>query len=129
MTDPTPDPTPVVASVETSEAAPTPRFGLLSIVVAALFGLLYVYDLWEAISNLVELPVLYAALGLDAASLPWALLILGVALPPLVFGLALLVGRRRTVGVQSLLFVLGLAIVAGASLGIIAFEFALRPTI
>lgn len=129
MTDPTPDPTPVVGSVETPDTASTPRFGLVSIVVAALFGLLYVYDLWEAISNLVELPVLYAALGLDGVGLPWGLLILGVALPPVVFGLALLVGRRRTVGVQSLLFVLGLAIVAGASLGIIAFEFALRPTI
>jgi hypothetical protein len=129
MTDPTPEPTPVVASVETPEAVSTPRFGLLSIVVAALFGLLYVYDLWEAISNLVELPVLYAALGLDGVGLPWGPLILGVALPPVVFGLALLVGRRRTVGVQSLLFVLGLANVAGASLGIIAFEFALRPTI
>lgn len=127
MTDPTPDPTP---ELEPAEAGPTgARFGLLSIVVAALFGLLYVYDLWEAISNLVELPVLYAALGLDAASLPWGLLILGVVLPPAVFGLALFMGRRRTIGVQSLLFVLGLAIVAGASLGIIAFEFALRPTI
>lgn len=112
-------PTPAVAS--------SPRIRIGALVVAAVFALLYAYDIWEAISNLVEVPVLYAALGFDAASVPWVLLILGVVLPPVVFALALLVGRRRSLGMLALLLLLGLAIVAGASLGIIAFEAALRP--
>ncbi len=118
-----------VELVETSpeESAPTRhRFGIPSIIVATLFALLYAYDLFEAIANLVELPLVYAAYNLDAASIPWWLLIVGVLLPPVVFALALLVGRRQTVFGRAVILLLGLAVVAALSLGIIALEIALR---
>ena len=119
------------AVAEPVTPAPTAarRFGIVSIVIAALFGLLYVYDLWEAISNLVQLPLVYEAYGFDTAALPWWLLLVGVAIPPVVFGLALAAGRRRSVGVRALLLLLGLAVVAAASLGVIAAEIALRPAL
>jgi hypothetical protein len=115
-----------VAETSTPVPAPAHRFGIASIVIATLFGLLYVYDLWEAVSNLVQLPVVYEAYGLDMATFPWWLLLVGVAIPPVVFGLALAAGRRQSVGVRALLLLLGLAVVAAASLGVIAAEIALR---
>lgn len=118
-----------VAETDTAVTPARPRFGIVSIVIAALFGLLYVYDLWEAVSNLVQLPLVYEAYGFDTASLPWWLLIVGVMIPPVVFGLALVAGRRQSVGVRALLLLLGLAVVAGASLGVIAAEIALRPAL
>lgn len=118
-----------VAETAAPDPAPSRRFGPVSIVIAALFGLLYVYDLWEAVSNLVQLPTVYEAYGFDTAALPWWLLIVGVAIPPIVFGLALVAGRRRSVGVRALLLLLGLAVVAAASLGVIAAEIALRPAL
>lgn len=124
-----PDAAPETAADAAPESAVTTRFGILSIVIAALFGLFYVYDLWEAISNLVQLPLVYEAYGFDTAALPWWLLLVGVAIPPVIFALALAAGRRRSVGVRSLLLLLGLAVVAAASLGVIAAEIALRPAL
>lgn len=124
-----PDSADAVAETAPSVTPVRPRFGIASIIVAALFGLLYVYDLWEAVSNLVQLPLVYEAYGFDTAALPWWLLIVGVAIPPVVFGLALVAGRRQSIGVRALLLLLGLAVVAAASLGVIAAEIALRPAL
>lgn len=121
-TEPEPD-----TRVEPAETSPDrPRFGIPSIIIATLFALLYAYDLFEAIANLVELPLVYAAYNLDAASIPWWLLIVGVLLPPVVFGLALLLDRRQTVFGRAVILMLGLAVVAALSLGVIALEIALR---
>jgi hypothetical protein len=126
MTDDNPvvEPDKRVELVETSPKKP--RFGIPSVIIATLFALLYAYDLFEAIANLVELPLVYAAYNLDAASIPWWLLIVGVLLPPVVFALALLLGRRQTVFGRAVILLLGLAVVAGLSLGVIALEIALR---
>jgi len=113
-----------VEPVETSPARA--RFGIPSAIIAVVFALLYAYDLFEAIANLVELPLVYDAYNLDAASIPWWLLIAGVLLPPVVYALALLLGRRQTVFGRAVILLLGLAVVAALSLGVIALEVALR---
>lgn len=102
------------------------RYGWLSLVVAALFGLFYAYDVWEAIGNLFGVPAAYAALGLDTY-IPWWLLWVGVLVPPVVFALAVFVGRRRNVLERALIFVVGLAVVAGLTLAVIALGDALLP--
>jgi len=102
-------------------------YGLISIAVAAAFALFYAYDLWEAVSTLVSLPVFYEAYGLDATFVPWWLLWIGVLIPPVMFGVAFLVGRRQNVFGIALVFLVGLTIVAGLSLGIIALEQVMRP--
>jgi Kef-type K+ transport system membrane component KefB len=66
--------------------------------------------------------------GLDPASVPWWLLIAGVALIPVVFAIAMFLGLRRNALEQALIFVVGLSIVACGSLVIIAVEAALRPS-
>jgi hypothetical protein len=103
------------------------RYGWLSLVVAAIFGLFYAYDIWEAIGNLVALPGLYSALGLEPV--PWWLLIVGVLIPPAVFLVAFWIGRKHNIGAKALVFLLGLAVVACLSLGVLALEVVLRPAL
>lgn len=105
------------------------RYGWLSLVVAALFGLFYAYDLWEAVSNLVALPSYYDMAGIGSENVPWWLLWAGVIIPILVFVLAFVLGRRQNVFAKALIFLLGLAIVAGLSLDVLAAEGVLRPLV
>lgn len=102
-------------------------YGWLSIVVAALFGLLYAFDVWEAIGNMLNLPGFYEVLGLSPAGIPWWLLIVGVLAPIAVFAIAFLVGRRRNIGIRALVFLTGLAVSAGVALSVIALEEVIRP--
>lgn len=88
--------------------------------VAALFGLFYAYYLFDAIRSLIELPAQYELVGLSRADAPWALLVLGVVIPVVVFLAALIVGRRRSVGSQALIYLVGLGAVACLGLGVIA---------
>jgi len=104
------------------------RYGWLSLVVAALFGLFYAYDLWEALGNLFNLPVAYDALGIGGR-VPWALLWTGVLVPPLLFAIAFFVGRRRNVFAKALIFLVGLAVVAAFTLAILGVGDALLPAI
>lgn len=119
---------PIEAVVQDDAAeAKRGRYGWLSLVVAAFFGLFYAYEVWSAVSNLIALPGFYDALGLDPAAVPWWLLIVGLLMPPAGFLVAFWVGRRMHVGGKALIFLLGLAVVAGLSLTIEAFEAVLRP--
>ena len=112
---------------ETATPAPARHLGPLGITIAIIFGLVYAYDLWEAIAPMLDLPAFYTAVGLDPAAVPWWLLILGVAIIPIVFALALFVGLRRNALEKTLIFLVGLAVVACSSLVIIAVEAVIRP--
>lgn len=118
MTDQTP------ASTDTTRRPP---FGIASIVVAAFFGLFYAYDLWEAVSTFVDLPTFYRAFGYDVDQLPWWILVIMLVLPIVVYVIALLVGRRKPILERALILLVGLSLVAGMSLGLIALESILRP--
>lgn len=114
--------------VETIEARNrTLHYGLGSILVAVAFGLFYAYDLWEAVSNLIQLPAVYELYGLGGSFVPWWLLWLGVIIPFATFVLALLIGRKHNAFARAAIFLVGLAVVAGLSLGLIALEQVLRP--
>ena len=104
------------------------RYGWLSLVVAALFGLFYAYDLWEALGNLFNLPVAYNSLGIGDR-VPWLLLWTGVLVPPLAFAVAVIVGRRRNVFGKALIFLVGLAVVACLTLAVLAVGDALLPAL
>jgi len=92
------------------------RLGWVTIAVIVLFGLLYAYDVWEAVGNLLTLPPFY----LDQADVPWWLLIANLAVPVLVFGLALWLGWKRSLVSKVMLFAVGLAVVAVLTLDAIA---------
>ena len=89
-------------------------------IAAGLFGVVFAYYLADAVRSLVVLPAEYEALGLGREAAPWALLIAGVLIPPLVYAATLVLARRRSVGEAALVFAAGLATVACLSLGVIA---------
>jgi len=105
------------------------RYGWLSLVVAALFGLFYAYDVFEAVSNLIALPSFYDQAGFGSENVPWWILWIGVVIPIVVFIVAFVIGRRLNVGRKAVIFLLGLAVVAGLSVGVLALEDVLRPTL
>lgn len=101
------------------------RYGWLSLIVAALFGLFYAYDIWEAIGNLFGVPAAYS--GVFAKYVPWLLLWAGVLIPPVVFAVAVFVGRRRNVFARALIFLVGLAVVACLTLACLALADLILP--
>ena len=111
--------------VDDAAQASRGRYGWLSLTVAAFFGLVYAYFLWQAVSLLVQLPTNLAALGLGGSRIPWWLLIVGVFIPPVVFGVAAVAGRKQNVGRKAVLFVVGIAVVAGLGLSVIALTYIL----
>lgn len=110
------------AIADDAVAARAGRYGVPSMVVAGLFALLFAYDLWEAIGTAIALPASYELLGLDPATIPWWLLVIYILLPPVTFVLAILVGRRLTLGGRALVFLVALAVSAALSLGLIALQ-------
>jgi hypothetical protein len=116
---------------EQTDAAQTDARGtkrrILPIAVAILFGLFFAYDLFEAVTNLVELPAqigqaneFAADNGLQPIEVPWAILVANTALPIAAFAIAWWVGRRRSIGQQVLLYAVALAVVAALTLTLTA---------
>lgn len=107
MTD---QPTPVEKAIAEDDRKSTKgRLGWLSLTLAALFGLFYAYDVWEAVGNIVGVPKIYDSIGF-AASTPWALLIAALLFPLVIFTVVFLLGIRRNIGEKALLFLAGLAV-------------------
>lgn len=105
----------------TSSSAPatrstSPRW--LTVVVAALFGLFYAYDIWEAVGNLVGISAAASSLDTTLSGLGWTVLVSAILLPAIIFGVALWIGRRRSAGVLALLLLAGLALSAVLALDI-----------
>lgn len=111
------------------DAAVQPRsVRVVFLAVAIGFGLVYAYDLFEAISNTVgvvaqigDYNVLAEEVGVDAATVPWAILIANIALAPVMYTAAFLIGRRHSVPTAALVFVGGLAVIGALSLSLVAF--------
>ncbi|MHA6667454.1 hypothetical protein ACX3O0_01145 [Homoserinimonas sp. A447] len=103
------------------------RRRILPFAVAIVFGLLFAYDLFEAITNLVGLPAQIADAndfasenGLATIEVPWVILIANTVLPIAAFALAWWMGRRRSVAHQALLYLVALALVAAVTLTLTA---------
>lgn len=112
----------VEADVATSRSG---RIGWLSLAIAIPFGLFYVYDLFEAVSNVVGVTSqinLYnearAVVKLDPVPIPWGWLVIDVLLAPVVFTMAVIIGRKKAVLLRVLLFVIGLTLVAATTLSV-----------
>lgn len=98
----------------------------VGIIVA--FGAVYAWDVWEALGNLVGLAPFYEAFGI-ADSVPWVLLVAGVALPVVVFVAALWSWRYLDSVIERVsVLLLGWATVGAVSLSISALEQAWRAS-
>ncbi len=96
-------------AAETSARPATPLW--LAVVIAAVTGLFYAYDVWEAVGNLVGLNLYADSLGVGLTAYGVVVLIIGVVLPFLVYAIAFWLGRRRGPLGQLALFVVGYALV------------------
>jgi hypothetical protein len=101
------DPTRV--DVERPSVPATPLW--LAVTIAAVFGVVFAYDVWEAIGNLVGLNIYAGQLEVALTGYGVALLIVGVAVPFLVYATAFWLGRRRGPLAQVVLFLAGYALV------------------
>lgn len=111
---------------ERLEESLAPAGPLASVLVAAVFALLFGYGLFQALSNLVALPRIYETFGIAAAT-PWWALVVGVAIPPLSFLAAVLLGRGRTLVNRALILAAGLGTANAVALSLAAFVAALQP--
>jgi hypothetical protein len=97
-------------------SVPSPATPLwLAVTIAVVFGVLYAYDVWEAIGNLVGLSIYAGELEVGLTGYGVALLIAGVAVPLVVYATAFWLGRRRGPLAQVVLFLAGFALVQALS--------------
>lgn len=95
--------------------------GWLAATIAIVFGLVYAYSAWAGLGNLVGLNDTAQSLDTSLSGLGWGLLLAGVIVPIVVFGLAFWLGRRREAGPQALILLAGLCLVSAFSLDIFVF--------
>ena len=119
------DEAPTTPDAAPAEPAPRKRPGWLRLTVIVLFALLYAYDLFEAIADtfgVADQITRYnenaTLIGLNTVAIPWSVLVVNLLLPPVVFGLALLLARRRNLGVLAIVLLAGLGVVAAGSLSL-----------
>lgn len=110
-----------VEPVETATPAAKAPISWPRLAVAALFGLIYAYFVYQAIGNLIELPKSYDAIGLSN-SVPWVLLIIGLLVPLIVYVLAFAIGLRRRMLDQTVIFIMGIAVTAALGYTVVAIH-------
>ena len=93
----------------------------LAVTIAVIFGVLYAYDVWEAVRDLVGVSLMVGDLGVTLAGIGLALLIAALIVPLAVFVLAFWLGYRRGPLAQVLLFLTGYAVVQALTLDLGAF--------
>jgi len=100
----------------------------VTIIVLLLFAVLFALAEVTPVSNLVALPEFYEYFGIGDAT-PWALLVLGVAIPVVVYLVALFLGRGRPLFARTLIFTVSLATTFALEFGVMAFAAAFQPAI
>lgn len=93
------------------ESAEEPVSRLGAVAVAVVFAALTGWFLYQAAGNLINTPVAYENFGW-ADRVPWALLVLGVVLPVVLYAGALVVVRRQPLTNRVLVFTAALAATA-----------------
>lgn len=96
------------------------------ILIPIVFGVLFALGLVMPVSDLTALPTVYAAYGIGDA-VPWPLLVLAVALPPVLYVVALLLGRGRPPFSRALILTVALAASFALYFGIVALVGAIQP--
>lgn len=96
------------------------------ILIPVVFAVLFALALVGPVSNLAALPSVYEAYGIGDA-VPWPLLVLAVALPPVLYVAGLSLGRGRPPFERALVLTVALATSFALYFGIVALVGALQP--
>lgn len=103
-------------------AEPATRRPLASRIIAWVVGLavtaLYTVTVVGAVGNLIMMPQIGTSMGYGITPVGWFWLIFGVALPVVVFAVALLLGRKRAAVQRILLLATGIGLIAAVQLEI-----------
>lgn len=86
--------------------------------ILGIFGLLFAFDVWEAIGNFIGIYSQGLALGLVLTAGGWFFLLLGVFSPIVLFILAAILTKRMSMGRSLALFVVALMVSAVIALDI-----------
>ena len=85
---------------------------VLGILITGLYG----YTVVAGVGNLILLPQMGGAMGLGISPLGWFWLVFGVALPVIVYALALVIARRRRAALRILVLAAGICLVSAVQL-------------
>lgn len=85
-------------------------------VVGVVLAAMYAYLVIAGVGNLLGMSEMAGLMGFSLSGFGWFWLMFGIALPAVVFVLALLLGRRRRAGARVLMLAAGLALVAAIQL-------------
>lgn len=103
------------------------RYGWASIAIAIIFGLFYAYDLFSAISNVVGVTsqignynAQRAVVKLDPVAIPWVWLVVDLVAPPVLYAVAFILGRRRTIVERFVIFLIGFGALSALALSLVA---------
>lgn len=87
-------------------------------VILVFFGLLFAYDVWEAIGNFIGIYSQGLPFGLVLTVSGWVILLLAVFAPIILFVVATVFTRNKSAGFSLAVFVMGLTVSAVISLDI-----------
>lgn len=107
-----------MTSVEMTSSRTTGAGSWLRWTVAGLFGLIYTAAVWLAVFHLI----VAAGNGTGLSGAGWAVMLLPVIFPVLVYVAAFIFARRRRVWQLALVYVAGLALVAVFWLDIVMLQ-------
>lgn len=87
-------------------------------LILGLFGLLFAYDVWEAVSNFIGIYAQGLAFGLVLTAWGWVFLLFAVVAPIILFVLAAVFSRKKSGGIAFVMFALALMVSAVITLDI-----------
>lgn len=79
------------------------------VLVAGVFALLFVYNVWESLSSLLAMQQVFDLEGLTLPPSLWLILLAALILPIVAWAAALLLSRRRKAWEAALVFLAALA--------------------
>ena len=101
--------------------APPARRTVARLGVILAFLIAFLWELLGAVSNLLAWTDFAASVGRGLTSFAWVVLIVGLLIPALAFGLALVVGRRSAPGRLALVLLVALCTSEALTLSQLAF--------
>lgn len=110
----------------------TPARPVAALVVVVVAALLFAWSVWAAVGNLVQVPGQFGSYrdfvtkgGAPelAKNTPWVALIAALIVPILGYAAAFVLGRRRSVFVRVILFVVAYAAVCALTVSLTAYVF------
>lgn len=98
----------------------------MRIVIPVVFAIVFALALIAPVSDLGALPAIYDAYGIGDST-PWALLVLNVLAPPVLFVLGLLIGRGRPPMARVLVLIVAAAVAFAIYFSVFAWVLAIQP--